>query len=83
MLKSRLSIFHQYCSNGYFFSFLKKWVRSVFSGKKLFYGLKKRLKVLIFFYPNVKKIKLKLRAWRQEKGTFKSTVNGEYNVRQF
>lgn len=86
MLKSRLSIFHQYCSNGYlfFFSFFKKWVRSVYSGKKIFYGLKKRLKVLIFFfYRNVKKIKLKLRAWRQEKGTVKSTVDGEYNVRQF
>lgn len=46
----------------FFFSFFKKWVRSVYSGKKIFYGLKKRLKVLIFFffYPNVKKNKIKV-----------------------
>lgn len=49
--------------------------------KKIILWFKEAPKSLNFFLSKCKKnkIKLKLRAWRQEKGT----VNGEYNVRQF
>lgn len=83
MLKSRLSIFHQYCSNGYlfFFFFLKNGCVLSLVEKKIILWFKEAPKSLNFFLSKCKKnkIKLKLRAWRQEKGT----VNGEYNVRQF
>lgn len=50
--------------------------------KKIILWFKEAPKSLNFFFLSKckkNKIKLKLRAWRQEKGT----VNGEYNVRQF
>lgn len=66
----------------FFFSFfLKNGCVLSLVEKKIILWFKEAPKSLNFFLSKCKKnkIKLKLRAWRQEKGT----VNGEYNVRQF
>lgn len=65
----------------FFFFFLKNGCVLSLVEKKIILWFKEAPKSLNFFLSKCKKnkIKLKLRAWRQEKGT----VNGEYNVRQF